>query len=98
MKKSFVDRVCITLSGGHGGRGAVHFQSSARSPRGGPDGGDGGDGGDILLKTSDRLNDLSVFNRSSYKAEDGKPGEGGKKRGARGKKPDAFHPTAYQLL
>ena len=85
MKQKFVDRVHITLSGGHGGRGAVHFQSSARSPRGGPDGGDGGDGGDVFLKISERLRDLSFFCLSSYKAENGKPGEGGKRKGAKGK-------------
>ena len=85
MKKNFVDRVPITLSAGRGGRGAVHFQSQARSPRGGPDGGDGGDGGDVLLKTATRLRDLSCLSRSVYKAEDGKPGGGGKKKGAKGK-------------
>ncbi len=85
MKQKFVDRVSVTLSGGQGGRGAVHFQSSARSPRGGPDGGDGGDGGDLFLKTSERLWDLSSLQRPSFKAEDGQPGEGGRRKGAKGK-------------
>ena len=84
MKQKFLDYVPITLLSGQGGKGAVHFQSNARSPRGGPDGGDGGDGGDVLLKTSKRLRNLSTFNHSFYKAEDGKSGRGGKRKGAKG--------------
>ena len=47
--------------------------------------GDGGDGGDVLIKPDERLWDLSFFHRAIYKAEDGKSGRGGKRKGARGK-------------
>ena len=83
---SFVDRTSITLASGCGGRGAVHFQRLRHSPRGGPDGGDGGDGGDIVLSVNTSLKDFShITKHRLYKAEDGKPGGGRKKKGARGK-------------
>ena len=83
---SFVDRIQITLASGCGGRGAVHFQRMRRSPRGGPDGGDGGQGGDVILSVKTSLKDLShLTGYQLYKAGNGKPGEGRKKKGARGK-------------
>ena len=85
MKKNFVDQVRVTLSSGRGGRGSVHFHTNARVSRGGPDGGDGGDGGALWLKADERLWDLSAFKHLSHKAEDGKPGERGRRKGAKGK-------------
>ncbi len=90
---SFVDQVRIQLAAGHGGRGAVHFHSSRRSPRSGPDGGDGGKGGDVLLTPSTSLKDLShLKNNSLYKAENGHPGAEAKKKGAKGKNLSLFVP------
>ncbi len=82
----FTDHIQIKISSGCGGRGSVHFQRTRRSPRAGPDGGDGGRGGDLFLSPESSLKDFSHLTvRSFYKAEDGKKGEGNKKRGARGK-------------
>ncbi len=84
-KKSFVDSFSIQLSSGKGGRGAVHFQRTRRSLRAGPDGGDGGDGGDLTLAPKSDLRDFShLKSRVCYKAGDGKPGQGDKKKGAKG--------------
>ena len=83
---SFVDQVRVELSSGGGGQGAVHFQSSRKSPRRGPDGGDGGRGGDVILTPDPRLKDLSHLKPNTlYKAGDGKPGGEAKKKGAGGK-------------
>lgn len=83
---AFIDRVQIKLASGHGGKGVVHFKRTRRSPRAGPDGGDGGKGGDLILSPKASLKDLShLNNRAFYKAEDGKSGEKGKKKGAKGK-------------
>ncbi|MDE0119423.1 MAG: 50S ribosome-binding GTPase [Bdellovibrionales bacterium] len=83
---SFVDHVQVTLVSGRGGKGAVHFQKTRRSPRGGPDGGNGGKGGDIILSVQPALKDLShLVRKRLYKAEDGHPGAGRKKKGAKGK-------------
>ncbi len=83
---AFIDRIQITLAGGDGGRGLVHFQRTRYSPRAGPDGGDGGRGGDLILSPKASLKDFSHLAGSLfYKAEDGKPGKKGKKKGAKGK-------------
>ena len=80
----FQDRVQVCLVSGKGGQGAVHFRRTGRSLRAGPDGGDGGKGGDLILSPSPDLKDLSHL-KSVYKAEDGKPGGKGKKKGSQGK-------------
>ncbi|MYE07692.1 MAG: hypothetical protein F4X95_02950, partial [Oligoflexia bacterium] len=83
---AFIDHVQITLASGRGGKGAVHFQKLRRSPRGGPDGGNGGKGGDIILSVKPDLKDLShLVKKRLYKAKDGYPGEGRKKKGKKGK-------------
>ena len=81
---AFIDRVQIKLASGRGGKGAVHFKRLRRSPRAGPDGGDGGKGGDLILSSKASLKDFSHLNSRIYKAEDGRPGERGKKTGSRG--------------
>ena len=82
----FTDRIRISLAGGSGGRGLVHFQKTRKSPRSGPDGGDGGKGGDLILAAHCDLQDLSVLkSKKNYKAEDGKPGDKNKKKGLNGK-------------
>lgn len=81
---AFVDCIQIKLASGAGGKGAVHFQKTRRSPRAGPDGGDGGNGGDFILAPKEDLKDFSHLTKGFYKAEDGKSGEGGKKKGAKG--------------
>ena len=83
---AFIDRVQIKLASGKGGSGAVHFDRSRKSPRGGPDGGDGGKGGDLILSPTSRFQDLSHLTPFGlYKAEDGQPGGQRRKKGAKGK-------------
>lgn len=98
---SFVDQVRVELSAGCGGPGAVHFQSSRKSPRRGPDGGDGGRGGDLLLTPDPQLRDLSHLKPDTlYRAGDGKPGGEAKKKGGRGKNlclPLPPHTLCYDL-
>ena len=80
----FIDRVQVKLISGAGGKGAVHFHRTRFKPRAGPDGGDGGRGGDLILSPDSSVKDLSHLKAKQYKAEDGKPGEAGFKRGLRG--------------
>ena len=81
---AFVDCIQIKVASGAGGKGAVHFQRTRRSPRAGPDGGDGGNGGNFILSPKADLKDFSHLTSYFYKAENGKPGEGGRKKGAKG--------------
>lgn len=82
---SYKDQVVLTLLSGHGGRGALSFYRTKKSPRGGPDGGEGGDGGDILFCPDSRYKDLSHFERKTiFKASNGKPGDQQNKSGAQG--------------
>ena len=55
-------------------------------PKGGPDGGDGGRGGHIILKGNSQLWTLLHLKYKKHViAENGKPGEGGRRSGADGK-------------
>ena len=47
-----IDEARITIKGGNGGDGLVHFYSDAFRPKGGPDGGKGGDGGNLYFKVA----------------------------------------------
>ncbi len=54
-------------------------------PRGGPDGGDGGRGGSVLVEATNESTDLSEYKRrSSWHAEAGADGAGGRKTGRNG--------------
>lgn len=46
-----VDERILTLSGGRGGDGSVHWLRRKYVPKGGPDGGNGGKGGDVYIQT-----------------------------------------------
>ena len=86
MKKSFIDRARITVKAGRGGDGCVSFRREKFVPRGGPDGGEGGNGGDVCLEASEDVGSLLPFYyQPLLKAENGRPGEGKKKHGRRGK-------------
>ncbi|MBE3590473.1 MAG: GTPase ObgE [Firmicutes bacterium] len=81
----FVDRALIRVQAGDGGHGAVSFRREKYVPRGGPDGGDGGRGGDVVLRADARLNTLFEFrHRRLLRAERGRNGEGGQRRGKDG--------------
>lgn len=80
-----IDSVEISVKGGKGGDGAIHFLRAKFIPLGGPDGGKGGKGGNIyLVATRDEV-DLEGFKRKKpFKAEDGEAGHGNKRSGKQG--------------
>jgi GTP-binding protein len=81
----FIDYARVRIKAGNGGDGAVSFRREKFVPKGGPDGGDGGRGGDIVAIGDTNVNTLLDYRYSkSFKAENGKPGSGGRKTGASG--------------
>lgn len=81
-----IDLAQIRVISGAGGNGAVSFRREKFVPRGGPDGGDGGRGGDVSFVADEGLTTLAHFrHRRVYRAESGRPGEGGHRHGANGK-------------
>ncbi len=70
---------------GSGGDGCVSFRREKYIPFGGPDGGDGGYGGDvIIIARSDAVDLSSLQGQNRFVAENGRRGEGGRKRGKKG--------------
>ncbi|MFO8064441.1 MAG: GTPase ObgE [Spirochaetia bacterium] len=83
--QQFVDEVTITVHSGAGGPGAVSFRREKYVPKGGPDGGDGGSGGSVVFRTKSNLKTLRHLRyKSTYRAENGRPGEGAKRHGRDG--------------
>jgi GTPase len=81
-----IDRVEIQARAGSGGAGAMSFRREKFVPRGGPDGGDGGDGGSVIIVADGSVRTLKELGRRRvYQAEAGRPGEGGKRHGRRGR-------------
>ena len=77
------DRARIYVKSGRGGNGHVSFRREKYVPFGGPDGGDGGRGGNVYLVVDPKLNTFILFkHRQHFRAEDGRPGEKAKRRGA----------------
>lgn len=71
----FVDRVTISVQGGHGGDGCVSFRREKYISHGGPDGGDGGHGGSVILRAVEGVDSLSALaHRRQWKAESGERG------------------------
>jgi GTP-binding protein len=82
----FVDETEIVVRSGNGGPGAVSFRREKYIPKGGPDGGDGGDGGAVLFRAKKELKSLYALKmKVRYRAEDGRPGGGKNKKGAKGR-------------
>jgi GTPase len=82
---TFLDEAVITARSGDGGSGCVSFRRERFKPRGGPDGGDGGDGGSIILKATNRLQNLAHLRASPLlKASNGQPGSGKNQSGKKG--------------
>ncbi len=83
----FVDEVEIEVQSGRGGNGMVSFRREKFVPRGGPDGGDGGRGGDVTLTADPGLKTLLDYRyRQHYRAGDGAPGGGSRKKGKAGER------------
>lgn len=82
---AFIDEVTISVAAGHGGAGCVHMRREKFEPRGGPDGGDGGRGGNVTLVADRNLGTLLDHRmKREYRAEAGRPGEGGNRTGRGG--------------
>ena len=82
---SFVDRVTLTVTAGHGGNGCTSVHREKFKPLGGPDGGNGGDGGSVVLRVEPGLTTLVEYHRQSQRAAaNGQPGMGDDRNGARG--------------
>lgn len=81
----FVDSVTIDVRAGKGGDGVVSFRREKYVPKGGPDGGDGGNGGSVIITTDNAVESLEHLEGGHVlTARDGRPGEGKKKKGAKG--------------
>jgi len=80
-----INRKEFIVCGGCGGDGCVSFRREKYIPFGGPDGGDGGDGGNVVVVVSSDGVDLSLMHwRNEFVAENGRRGEGRRKRGRKG--------------
>lgn len=83
---NFIDYVKFCSRSGAGGAGSVHFRREKHVPKGGPDGGDGGRGGHIIIKGSTQVWTLLHLKYKKHViAEEGKGGEGGRRKGRDGK-------------
>jgi len=81
----FIDEATISVSAGRGGDGCVSMRREKFVPRGGPDGGDGGRGGDVVIAADGNLATLlDQRMKRVYRAEAGRPGEGGNRTGRDG--------------
>lgn len=82
---NFIDYVKFCSRSGAGGSGSVHFRREKHVPKGGPDGGDGGRGGHIILRGNSQLWTLLHLKYKKHViAEEGKGGEGGRRKGRDG--------------
>lgn len=90
--EKFADEALIEVSSGHGGNGCVAFRREKFVPKGGPSGGDGGRGGDLIFEVRRNLRTLSHLRyRQSFKAGNGRDGEGAGRFGRNGE--DAVVPV-----
>ncbi len=95
----FVDSVDLMLSSGKGGAGCVSFWTEKFVIKGGPDGGDGGKGGNIYFTVDNNTDTLSALRgRNHIKAENGRPGEGRKCYGRKGKSVEIIVPPGTQII
>jgi len=71
-----IDEVHITIKGGDGGNGIVHFYNDAFRPKGGPDGGNGGHGGSVYFEGVSDISKLNQFRHAKvYAAQQGEAGD-----------------------
>ena len=92
--RPFVDQARIFVRGGKGGDGCVSFRREKFVPKGGPDGGDGGHGGSVFLLAKHGVDTLlDLVGKHHWRAENGRPGEGGNRHGRNGKDLIVILPT-----
>ncbi len=95
----FVDNVELTISSGKGGAGCVSFWTEKFVIKGGPDGGDGGRGGSVFFRVDNNTDTLSALRgKNVIKAENGRPGEGRKCYGRKGKDVVITVPPGTQVV
>ncbi|MDR1863054.1 MAG: GTPase ObgE [Treponema sp.] len=83
--EKFADEAFIEVSSGNGGNGCAAFRREKYVPRGGPSGGDGGRGGDVVFQIRRNLRTLVHLRyKHSFKAENGRDGEGRGRYGRNG--------------
>jgi GTP-binding protein len=81
----FADEALIEVSSGKGGNGCAAFRREKFVPQGGPSGGDGGRGGDVVFVIRRNLRTLAHLRyKQSFKAENGRDGEGRERYGRNG--------------
>jgi GTP-binding protein len=91
-----IDKIDITIEGGHGGAGKVSFGKLKKS---GPDGGDGGKGGDLYFEANSDLTLLNQFTTKTHiKAQDGFPGERLNRTGKKGQDLVVFIPIGTEII
>jgi len=90
----FIDYARISVRGGRGGNGAMHFRREKYVERGGPDGGNGGEGGDVYLKAdAHRKSLLDLTYKPHFIGDDGEPGGGSNKAGRSGENLEIIIPV-----
>jgi GTP-binding protein len=83
--EKFADEALIDVASGSGGNGCAAFRREKYVPRGGPAGGDGGRGGDVVFTVRRNLRTLAhLRHKQSFKAENGRDGEGAGRYGRNG--------------
>jgi len=83
--QKFADETIIEVSSGNGGNGCVAFRREKYIPKGGPSGGDGGRGGSVIFQVKRNLRTLVHLRyKHSFKAENGRDGEGQGRYGRNG--------------
>ena len=97
--QKFADEALIEVASGNGGNGCVAFRREKYVPRGGPSGGDGGRGGDVVFQVRRNLRTLSHLRyKQSFRAENGRDGEGRGRYGRNGEDAVVFLPPGTVLI
>lgn len=95
----FLDLCKVYIRSGAGGGGSVSFRREKFIEYGGPDGGDGGHGGSVWAEAVEGLNTLIDFRyQQHFFADNGRPGMGQQRSGARGEDIVLRVPVGTEIL